>query len=106
MMDIYITEEAAEKLGNKLTDGKHVKLYYDTEGCGCGVNGIPLLWITSEVAPDDVKIETNAMPVYVEKPHMLFYADKLTISASGANYYRLSSPGEILNGRMNVVIRP
>lgn len=105
-MEIYITEQAAEKLSNKLEDDKHLKLYYDTEGCGCGVNGIPTLWITTEVATGDVEIQTNAMPVYVEESQMLFYADKLTISLSGANHYRLSSPEEILNGRMNIVNHP
>ncbi|RJS59613.1 iron-sulfur cluster biosynthesis family protein [Bacillus sp. PK3_68] len=102
-MEIHITEQAAGKLSDKLGGGKYLKLYYDTEGCGCGVNGIPTLWITTEVSAGDVEIQTNAMSVYVEKSQMLFYADRLTIGLSGANHYRLSSPGEILNGRMNIV---
>lgn len=105
-MDIYITEQAAKKLAGKLEGGKYLKLYYDTEGCGCGVDGIPLLWITSEVSADDMEIQTNAMPVLVEKSQALFYAEKLTIDTAGVNHYRLSSPGEILNGRMNAVSRP
>ena len=105
-MEIHITEQSAKKLADKLDDGKYLKLYYDTEGCGCGVNGIPTLWVTDQVSAEDVEIETNAMPVFVEKSQMLFYADRLTIDVSGANYYRLSSPGEILNGRMNVINRP
>ncbi|OCA92689.1 iron-sulfur cluster biosynthesis family protein [Pseudobacillus wudalianchiensis] len=102
-MNIHITEQAARKLADRLDEDKHLKLYYDTEGCGCGVDGIPVLWITDQMSPDDIEIETNAMPVVVEKSQMMFYADQLTIDASGSNYYRLSSPGEILNGRMNII---
>ncbi|WP_191991726.1 iron-sulfur cluster biosynthesis family protein [Bacillus aerolatus] len=102
-MDIHIKEQAAKRLATKLEGGKLLKLYYDTEGCGCGVNGIPVLWIVDEPSAGDVEIQTNAMPVLVEKAQMLFYADRLTIDVSGSNQYRLSSPEEILNGRMNVI---
>ncbi|MFK2824282.1 iron-sulfur cluster biosynthesis family protein [Bacillus sp. B190/17] len=101
-MKIYIKEQAASRLAGKLGGGR-LKLHYDTEGCGCGVNGVPVLWIVSEPADGDVEIGTNAMPVLVEKSHIVFYADELIIDVSGAHQYRLSSPQEILNGWMNLV---
>ncbi|KKB36212.1 iron-sulfur cluster biosynthesis family protein [Bacillus thermotolerans] len=104
-MNIHITERAAERLESKLESGTYLKLHYDTEGCGCGVNGVPVLWIVDEAAEGDVKIQTNAMPVLVEASQMVFFAEKLTIGVSGANLYRLSSPEEILNGQMNLMKR-
>ncbi len=44
-MKIELTNEAIRKIQDKIENEKgHLKLKYDTEGCGCVVSGIPTLW--------------------------------------------------------------
>jgi len=105
MMEITITERAAEAIREKMgNESRYVKLHYDTEGC-CAVNGIPVLWIVSEKEPDEILIETNEFPIVIEKMKMVFFDEKLTIDTAGPGIYRLSSPNEILNARMGLVVK-
>lgn len=102
-MEITITSTAAEKI--RALQNREVgflKLKWDTEGNGCVLNGVPTLWYVD--APDeehDVLLETNDMPVLVEKPKMVFYDEKVKIDYSvEAGMFQLKSPNQILNGRM------
>jgi iron-sulfur cluster insertion protein len=57
-MNITFTDKAIEKIQVKLSDsnGKQLKLKYDTEGCGCVVSGVSALWIVSEREEEDIDI--------------------------------------------------
>ncbi|WP_226666975.1 iron-sulfur cluster biosynthesis family protein [Metabacillus litoralis] len=107
-MEITMTKEAIEQLapiieGNK---ARHMKMKYDTEGCGCVMSGVTALWLVNEVEEDDVKIETNYIPLFVEKTKMVFLDEVLTISYNKtANSYMLKSPSQILNPRMNLLVK-
>ncbi|MGX6442655.1 iron-sulfur cluster biosynthesis family protein [Neobacillus sp. K501] len=106
-MEIKMTPAAAEKI-NERTEGKKgfLKLKYDTEGCGCAVSGVIALWFVPDVDEDDVRIETNSQPVYIEKAKTVFFDDQMTIDFSReANSFQLKSPGQILNGRMSMIIK-
>lgn len=106
-MEIKITSVAAEKINEK-TKGKKgfLKLKYDTEGCGCVVSGVIALWFVPELDEDDVRIETNTQPVYIEKAKTVFFDDQMTLDFSReANSFQLKSPGQFLNGRMSMVIK-
>lgn len=103
MMNITITESAAEKI-NKRTMGKSgfLKLKYDIDGCGCGVNGVAALWFANELEDDDQEIKTNEGSIYIEKSKEVFFDEKMTIDFSEkANCFQLKSPNEYLNPRMN-----
>ena len=104
-MEIMITAEATEKINEK-TNGRtgYLKLKYDTEGCGCAVSGVFALWFVSALESDDISIETNEYPIYVEKAKTVFFDEKMTIDFSpSANSFQLKSPQQILNGRMSFV---
>ncbi|MGD7045503.1 iron-sulfur cluster biosynthesis family protein [Jeotgalibacillus proteolyticus] len=101
-MKIEITERAAEKIREKMINKNgFVKLKYDTEGTGCVMNGVPVLWYVDEAEEGDVSIETNLFPILVEKPKMVFYDKELKIDYSeGSKMFQLKSPGQTINGRM------
>lgn len=48
-MHITFTRSAAEKLSSYYEgDTRKLKLLYDTDGCGCAVNGVPALQLITE----------------------------------------------------------
>ncbi len=107
-MHIQFTTEAIGKLQEKLKENqsRYVKLKYDTDGCGCVMSGVTALWLVEEVESDDVKVETNDIPLYVERTKMVFLDEELTISFNAsANCYMLKSPSQILNPRMSLLVK-
>ncbi|MDQ0225012.1 heme biosynthesis protein HemY [Bacillus sp. 7586-K] len=107
-MEVTFTKEAIAQIEPKFTENKNrmLKLKYDTEDCGCVMCGVTALWLVEKPEEDDIRIETNGMPVYVEKTKMVFLDDKLTISFNEtANCYMLKSPSQILNARMSLLIK-
>ncbi|MGG3563457.1 iron-sulfur cluster biosynthesis family protein [Neobacillus rhizosphaerae] len=106
-MQINITEAAIEKINDRTVGRKgFLKLKYDTDGCGCAVNGVITLWFVPVLDQDDLAIETNDRPVYVEKAKTVFLDDEMKIDFSQtANCFQLKSPQQILNGRMSLMIK-
>ena len=105
-MEITITDEAAAKIKEKTEGMKgYLKLKYNTDGCGCAVNGVVELWFVSEIEKDDVAIDTNEWPVFLEKAKTLYFDEKMKIHFSkDVNSFQLISPQQILNGFMKLVI--
>ncbi|MGG1675052.1 iron-sulfur cluster biosynthesis family protein [Neobacillus sp. NRS-1170] len=106
-MEITITAEAAEKINERTANREgYLKLKYDTDGCGCAVNGVIALWYVTELENTDIEIETNDRTVYVEKSKMVFFDEQMKIDFSKAtNCFQLKSPGQILNGHMSLILR-
>ncbi|MDN3016617.1 iron-sulfur cluster biosynthesis family protein [Paenibacillus sp. BSR1-1] len=106
-MEITITAEAAGKI-NERTENRegYLKLKYDTDGCGCAVNGVIALWHVTKLDDTDIAIETNERTVYVEKSKMVFFDEQMKIDFSKAtNCFQLKSPGQILNGHMSLILK-
>jgi uncharacterized protein YqkB len=107
-MQVTFTKEAIEQITPKLEANKNrvLKLKYDTEGCGCVMSGVTVLWLVTEPEEDDVKLETNAVPLFVEKTKMVFLEEQITISFNqSANCFMLKSPSQILNPRMSLLVK-
>jgi uncharacterized protein YqkB len=106
-MEISITEAAANKLNERIAEREgNLKLVYDTDGCGCGVNGVVALWFVPEVAEDEIAIQTNERTVYVEKSKIVFLDEQMKIDFSKiTNCFQLKSPQQILNGHMSLIIK-
>lgn len=106
-MEIRITERAAAKIDQKM-EGQtgYLKLIYDTDDCGCAVNGVVALWLVPELEKDDIPVETNSRPVYLQKAKLIFFDEIMTIDFSDtANTFQLKSPQQILNGHMSFIIQ-
>jgi uncharacterized protein YqkB len=106
-VEINITVEAVKKI-NERTEGRegYLKLKYDTDGCGCAVNGVVALWFVPEVENDEIAIETNDKTIYLEKSKMVFFDEQMKIDFSeSTNCFQLKSPQQILNGHMSLIIK-
>ncbi|MDR7236999.1 iron-sulfur cluster biosynthesis family protein [Neobacillus drentensis] len=106
-MEINITAAAAGKINERINnrDG-YLKLKYDTDDCGCAVNGVIALWFIPELETDDIAIETNDRTVYAEKSKMVFFDEQMKIDFSQAsNCFQLKSPQQILNGHMSLIMK-
>ncbi|MGD6815644.1 iron-sulfur cluster biosynthesis family protein [Metabacillus sp. 84] len=107
-MKVTFTEKAIERIEPSLTENPeaYLKLKYDTEGCGCVVSGVAALWLVKETDEDDLKIETNFQPVYLEKTKMVFLDENMTVDfLESANTFALKSPSQMLNPRMSLVVK-
>ncbi|WP_313798402.1 iron-sulfur cluster biosynthesis family protein [Cytobacillus sp.] len=107
-MEIIVTEAAANKIKVKRSgkNSSHLKLKYDTEGCGCVVSGVSALWLVNELEDDDYEIHTNIGSIYIEKSKEVFFEETMTIDFSEkANCFQLKSPNQYLNPRMSLYDR-
>ncbi|MBS2770146.1 iron-sulfur cluster biosynthesis family protein [Anoxybacillus rupiensis] len=104
-MNILWTDEAIAALAPIVAKtGRRLKLKYDTDGCGCAVNGVPTLWLVDRADKDDIVVETNFVPVLLEKSRLVFYDETMTIDVvKGSGCFQLKSPNQILNPRMSLL---
>ncbi|MEW4283965.1 iron-sulfur cluster biosynthesis family protein [Priestia koreensis] len=105
-MNITFTDTAIERIKKTWPDQDKgvLKLKYDTDGCGCVVSGVSALWLIPEAEEGDTALQTNFVPVYVEKTTLVFFDENVTVDFStSANTYMLKSPNQILNPRMSLL---
>ncbi|WP_028783116.1 iron-sulfur cluster biosynthesis family protein [Thalassobacillus devorans] len=96
-MELKVTSEAKTKLQSLNPENKrYLRLFYDTEGCGCGVNGVPTLRWTEKRTDWDQEVESDEFEVIVHKQQAVFFNKQLRLAVSNGSL-RLSSPNEILN---------
>ncbi|QOY36148.1 iron-sulfur cluster biosynthesis family protein [Anaerobacillus isosaccharinicus] len=101
-MQITFSIDAQNYLNGLINKDEIFVLFYDTEDCGCAVNGIPLLNIELESSKGDlVKIDTNAFELYMFKKDMIFFDDDMRIHYEN-NQLRLSSDFQIYTPNLAV----
>lgn len=107
-MNISFTEAAIQKINGK-REGKsdsRMKLVYDTDGCGCVVDGVAALWLTDDIDDTDLEVSTNDLPVYMDKSAIVYLDENLTVDFSDtANTFTLKSPSQMLNPRMSLFVK-
>ncbi|MFY4775884.1 iron-sulfur cluster biosynthesis family protein [Metabacillus sp. RGM 3146] len=107
-MNITFTEAAIKQINGK-RDGKSdrkMKLVYDTEGCGCVVDGVAVLWLTDDIDDTDLKVSTNDLQVYMDKSAIVYLDENLTVDFSEtASTFKLKSPSQMLNPRMSLLVK-
>jgi uncharacterized protein YqkB len=105
-MYIHFTDEAAGFIRERYFSANNrgsVKLVYDTDGCGCAVNGIAALWIVGESDDGDSRAESNAFPAYIDSRHELFFEERVVVDFHQAKrVLMLKSDSQIYNPAMRV----
>jgi uncharacterized protein YqkB len=106
-LKVEITDLAAQKITEQGTNlPKNILLLeYETDGCGCVVNGVSTL---VEIAEDDLTdqeivldTEPKSFRVAIQKRVEWVYDDEVKIDYSDtANILQLKSPNQMLNPRM------
>ncbi|MDG0875381.1 iron-sulfur cluster biosynthesis family protein [Paenibacillus thiaminolyticus] len=100
-VSIEVTPGAEETLRRKLdgpsAEAGYIKLIYDTDGCGCAVNGVPGLWLVRERGACDEDLPNNAsLPMLIDRHQAIFYEDRMKLDAGAiAESFVLSSPQQI-----------
>lgn len=102
-MQMTFTERAIAKIQDLCAPDARLKLVYDTEGCGCAVNGVPALWRIDRAEDGDIRVSSNAFEVYIEPRHAVFFEDELTLDGNPApNSFRLMSEQQIYSSTMPI----
>ncbi|WP_173916230.1 iron-sulfur cluster biosynthesis family protein [Halobacillus sp. Marseille-Q1614] len=96
-MKLTITDEALEQLNQVKTDEHEaLRLYYDTDGMGCGVNGQPTIRFTDKVREQkDKHVENDQFKVVVDKQQATFFRREMKLDLIKGTF-RLSSPEGVL----------
>jgi uncharacterized protein YqkB len=108
-MNIMFTEEASAYIRERhfvASAAGAIKLAYDTEGCGCAVNGVAALWIVDNPEEDDQLARSNLFTVFYDPKQELFFEDKLTVDRRpGQQSFVLKSTQQTYNPSMRVIDR-
>lgn len=104
MIKLNLSELAIKKIEEKLKQNQYVKLTYDTDGCGCGVNGVTALTIGSDLDRYDVQMITNSpFPIYINKGSMIFFDDEMQLDYSETTKsFQLKSKQQMFHSRMSL----
>lgn len=95
-MQLTVTSAALERLDQLKDDDDFLLLWFDTEGLGCTMNGMPTIRLTSEKKPNYLPLESGDVEAYVVEEKAVFFAKKMKLDVQ-AEGFRLSSPEGILN---------
>ncbi|MFZ0368302.1 MAG: iron-sulfur cluster biosynthesis family protein [Halobacillus sp.] len=96
-MKLRITDEAKKKLEDMKDPSRPIiRLYYDTEGCGCGVNGLPTIRFTDQILKTDNLVVNAEYKVIIDNQQATFFKPDMKLDFI-KNSFRLSSPDGILN---------
>ncbi|QAS54299.1 iron-sulfur cluster biosynthesis family protein [Halobacillus litoralis] len=96
-MKLRITEEAKDQL-EQIRDQERplIRLFYDTEGCGCGVNGLPTIRLEKKEYETDEKVDNGDYAVIIDQQQAIFFKKDMKLDCVKGSF-RLSSPDGILN---------
>ncbi|MDM5298624.1 iron-sulfur cluster biosynthesis family protein [Bacillus pumilus] len=108
-MYIQITESAATfmKKQQAAHETKELLLRYDTDGCGCAVSGVPMIWLTSERTGEWEQLDHNqSFKLYIQTAQKVFFDEEMKIDLNEkANTLMLKSPQQILSPRMGILVK-
>lgn len=103
-MNVTWTDRALQKIKERMPAYEgYFSLKYETEGCGCGVNGVTNLYYEKAPQTDETEWMTNAYPVYVNRHHEIYLEETLIIDYSEQLHsFQLKSPNQFVNPTMMV----
>jgi uncharacterized protein YqkB len=106
-MRLTLTDQAAEILRLRQADRPGaIRLVYDTEGCGCAVDGVPMLWMTDAPEAGDTSIAERPLQVWMDPRQTIFFEDEVRLDYRDATRsFRLQSDSQIYNSLLQVVDR-
>jgi uncharacterized protein YqkB len=102
---MQVTETAAAELERKIGQTGALKLVFDSEGCGCAVNGVPQLRIMEERPPtsNETIVESDRYPVLIDRHHEIYFDEDLILDYRPADLaFRLKSANQIYHPSLNL----
>ncbi|MFC0523052.1 iron-sulfur cluster biosynthesis family protein [Pontibacillus salicampi] len=97
-MKLHITEEAKDQMRRLQPEGKtSLRLFYDIDGCGCGVNGMPIIYFTNEAQTKyDEQVENEDYLIFIDNQQKTFFEPEMTLAWNG-KLFQLKSRKGLLN---------
>ncbi|TQS74697.1 iron-sulfur cluster biosynthesis family protein [Ornithinibacillus gellani] len=96
-MKLHLTKQASDKLSKINKEHySYLLIWYDTEDCGCGVNGLPIPTLVHDKKPTEIELESESFPALVDRQQSIFFTKEMTLDFANETF-RLSSPEGILN---------
>jgi len=98
-MYITQTQEALDQLLHmNPSEQPTIKLVYDTEGCGCAVNGVVQLWRMNDMSSEDlIGFDQDVRIIYAARQE-IFFEDHLTLGYNQTKrVFELKSKSQIYN---------
>ncbi|GFZ90304.1 hypothetical protein GCM10008018_40700 [Paenibacillus marchantiophytorum] len=103
-MNVTFTDTAIDRIAPLLQEDSVLNLVFDTEDCGCSVNGVPTLWIVPKANEEKRVAETNQFKLTYKAKDEIFFEEKMTIDFHDKNKsYILKSNNQIYNAGMSLV---
>ncbi|MGO4273123.1 iron-sulfur cluster biosynthesis family protein [Paenibacillus sp. TAF58] len=104
-MKITFTDTAIHRLTPFLGQNEAIlKLVFDTEDCGCSVNGVPTLWLVSKASDGELTAETESFKLIYKAKDEIFFEENMKIDYhEGNKSYILKSNNQIYNAGMSLV---
>ncbi|WP_195570810.1 iron-sulfur cluster biosynthesis family protein [Paenibacillus sp. 1001270B_150601_E10] len=95
-MQLILSEPVLQDLSERLAENGMLKLVYDTDGCGCAVNGVPAIWLVDHPSADDQSITSNApFQVLIHRNQDVFFEELMMLDRNASGYFRLASHQQI-----------
>lgn len=103
-MNIQWSEEAIQEVQARFgADATSWKLIFDSEGCGCSLDGVPTFWAINQPLHDDLQAGSNQLEVWYEKRHEVFFDENMRISYLPEHRaFKLSSDGQTYTNRLKL----
>jgi uncharacterized protein YqkB len=103
-MQITFTDAAIQHLEPVVSKDAALKLVFDSDDCGCAMNGVPVLWIVPEAGPKDLHAEASPFELVYSPEHEIFFEDRMKIDyRPESRSYMLKSNNQIYNAGMRVI---
>ena len=96
-MKLTMTENAKAQVQYMQDEQRPLlRLFYDTEGCGCGVNGLPTVRLEREQRETDQLVDNEDFTVVIDNQQAVFFRKEMKLDFK-KGLFRLSSPEGVLN---------
>ncbi|NEW06424.1 iron-sulfur cluster biosynthesis family protein [Paenibacillus sp. SYP-B3998] len=104
-MKITFTDSAIERITPFLGENQGViKLVFDTEDCGCSVNGVPTLWIVMAAESGDLRADAEPFQLVYKPKDEIFFEESMKVDYHPGNKsFILKSNNQIYNAHMNLI---
>ena len=101
---IQWSEEAIQAVQARFgSEAKVWKLVFDSEGCGCSVDGVAALWAITAPEIGELQADSNQLEVWYEKRHEVFFDHLMRISYLPEHRsFKLASDGQIYSNRLKL----
>ena len=103
---IELTPQAERKIKDKIGSRPgSLRLIYDTEGCGCAVNGIPGLRIIDQPDEDDMPLGSGgSVAMFMNRRQEVFFENRMKLDVTPDQYaFRLDSDGQTYGTNIQII---